>query len=79
MRSTLLFVLCLTLATGCGGGNDNASPHTHGAKNDPSKGGETRSNTPPPGNPDTPPPTPGGEGTYAESGANAGGQQTTTR
>lgn len=76
MRSLLPICLILTLATGCQ--SDNASPHTHGAKNDPSKGGETRSKTPPPGNPDTPPASPGAEGTYGESGAKAGGQQTTT-
>ncbi len=73
MHRTLLASLVLTLAAACG--SDNASPHTQGAHNAPSKGGETKSNTPPPGNPDPSPQPAGAEGTYGESGATPGGAQ----
>jgi hypothetical protein len=71
----LSLLLILMLAAGCG--SDNAAPETHGAHNKPSDGGHTETETAPPqgNNPDSPPPAPGAEGTYAESGGSAGGDQ----
>lgn len=79
MQRAALLLLILTLAAACG--SDNASPMTHGSKNKPSDvtQGNTKSNTPPPGNPDPAPQPAGAEGTYGESGGSAGGDQATRK
>lgn len=63
MQRTAILILTLALTAACGG--DNASPMTHGAQNKPSSvvTGETKSNTPPPANPDPAPQPAGAEGT----------------
>jgi hypothetical protein len=75
MRQTWLLILALMLVAGCR--SDNASPMTHGADNKPSAGGATRSEAPASSNTAAQPQSPGAEGTYGESGATPGGQQTT--
>ncbi len=75
MRQTCLLLMVLMLLAGCK--SDNASPMTHGAANKPSEGGATHSEAPPSSSTSAQPQTPGAEGTYGESGATPGGQQTT--